>query len=474
MGRMLVQMLGMFAQFERDTIIDRVIAGMERKAAKGKWKGGRRPFGYLVDKDTHTLLIHEHEAVVIRLIFDLYTQDRLGARSIAALLNERGHRTGGGGRWSAYQVLRVLDNRIYLGELTFRGITVTDCHEPIIATQVWEQTQVILDARGESHAHRAASGSDYVLTGRLRCPQCGKAMIGTRATGRNRTYRYYTCWSRARYDTSVCNAKRLDADTVDAAVLDALAVFYRDHHDLIAEGVDAARAQHRAAHVDRRAELATIEQELTKTGAAIDRYLAAFERGTMGEELVADRLVELRTQTKQLRTRHDELTLALADEPTTPEEATLIEIANCITEIINTGSHNTRKGLVEALVASVTVTGPDRLRPVFRIPDTTNHNEAASALPADTAPKGTVRTMTNLVDLVGDVVERACQRAGSPKVGPHRLRHALAADMLRHGAGLTAIGQVLRHQDLATTALYAKVDFVALRSVAQPWLGGAA
>ena len=121
----------------------------------------------------------------------------------------------------------------------------------------------------------------------------------------------------------------------------------------------------------------------------------------MDEELVADRLVELRGQTKQLRTRRDELTLALDGEPTTPEEATLVEIANCITEIINTGSHNTRKGLVEALVASVIATGPDRLRPVFRIPDTTNHYEAASALPADTAPKGTVRTMTNLVELRG-------------------------------------------------------------------------
>ncbi|MFF8017861.1 tyrosine-type recombinase/integrase [Streptomyces sp. NPDC007929] len=74
-------------------------------------------------------------------------------------------------------------------------------------------------------------------------------------------------------------------------------------------------------------------------------------------------------------------------------------------------------------------------------------------------------------DLVGDVVERACRRAGSRTVGPHRLRHALAADMLRHGAGLTAIGQVLRHQDLATIARYAKVDFIASRAVAQPWPG---
>jgi site-specific recombinase XerD len=80
------------------------------------------------------------------------------------------------------------------------------------------------------------------------------------------------------------------------------------------------------------------------------------------------------------------------------------------------------------------------------------------------APRGPIRA-----DLVGDVVERACNRAGLPRVGPHRLRHALAAELLRQGAGLVAISQVLRHQDLATTALYAKVDLGALRRVAQPW-----
>jgi site-specific recombinase XerD len=85
------------------------------------------------------------------------------------------------------------------------------------------------------------------------------------------------------------------------------------------------------------------------------------------------------------------------------------------------------------------------------------------------APRAPIRA-----DLVGDVVERACIRAGLAPVGPHRLRHSLAAQMLRQGAGLTAIGQVLRHQDLATTALYAKVDFAALRQVARPWPGSAA
>ena len=85
-------------------------------------------------------------------------------------------------------------------------------------------------------------------------------------------------------------------------------------------------------------------------------------------------------------------------------------------------------------------------------------------VPPPRAPRGPIRA-----DLVGDVVERACQRAGLRRVGPHRLRHALAAELLRRGAGLSAISQVLRHQDLATTALYAKVDLDALRGVAQPW-----
>jgi site-specific recombinase XerD len=74
-------------------------------------------------------------------------------------------------------------------------------------------------------------------------------------------------------------------------------------------------------------------------------------------------------------------------------------------------------------------------------------------------------------DLVGDVVQRACVRAGLPQVGAHRLRHALATELLAKGAALTDISQVLRHQDLATTAIYAKVDLISLRTVAQPWPG---
>ena len=76
-------------------------------------------------------------------------------------------------------------------------------------------------------------------------------------------------------------------------------------------------------------------------------------------------------------------------------------------------------------------------------------------------------------DLVSDVVQRLCRGAGVPHVGPHRLRHALATELLARGASLVDISQVLRHRDLATTAIYAKVDLGRLRQAAQPWPGAA-
>lgn len=81
-----------------------------------------------------------------------------------------------------------------------------------------------------------------------------------------------------------------------------------------------------------------------------------------------------------------ELTLALDDEPATPEPATLAQVADRITEIITSGTHNQTKALVEALVAKVTIT-PDRLIPVFRIPQPHNPSGAATTQPAETARK---------------------------------------------------------------------------------------
>jgi len=72
---------------------------------------------------------------------------------------------------------------------------------------------------------------------------------------------------------------------------------------------------------------------------------------------------------------------------------------------------------------------------------------------------------------VGHVVATACERAGLARIGAHRLRHTLATAMLRAGASLPEVGQVLRHRSARSTAIYAKVDEIALRPLARPWPG---
>ena len=115
-----------------------------------------------------------------------------------------------------------------------------------------------------------------------------------------------------------------------------------------------------------------------------------------------------------------------------------------------------------------------------RLPLPCGVGDALAAYLSDGRPVTTIRQVFMAVkaprrpiraDLVSDVTRRACERAGLPRVGAHRLRHALATEMLRRGATLVEVSQVLRHRDLATTAIYAKVDFVTLRRVAQPWPG---
>lgn len=75
---------------------------------------------------------------------------------------------------------------------------------------------------------------------------------------------------------------------------------------------------------------------------------------------------------------------------------------------------------------------------------------------------------------VSNLVYRACDRAGVPRVSSHPLRHTAATEMLRSGSSLSEVGQVLRHRSASVTAIYAKVGHVSLGALARPWPGGAA
>lgn len=462
MGRLLLQLLGMFAEFEREVIIDRVINGMERKAAAGRWRGGQRPCGYQPHPDTHVLQVVDDEAPIIRTIFTTYTDERIGTRAIAHRLNEHGYRTVVGGPWSGHQVVRVLTNRAYLGEITFRDVTVPNAHEPIIDPDTFDLAQQILTARGDDHRRRASNASDYLFTGRLRCPDCGKAMIGTAATGRSQTYRYYTCFTRARYGKQECSTPRLPADDLDRAVLAAMREFYADRTDLIAKAVADARQFYTTSHADRMTERAMVDAELAKTNAAVDRYFTAFENGTMSEETAAPRLDKLSAKIKQLRQRRDELTEELDGEPTMPAPSELADIVAHIDQVIDRNQPAQTKTLIDALVTEVKIIGPAQVIPIFRVPQPhSTHDDADTDEAQDSDQvKHPVRTMSDLVDTLMAYSKRPDLLVDLGKAS-EQLAQALRDDIPQRQSvrSVGRVGGVERLEDrLSTADMQALVD----------------
>jgi site-specific DNA recombinase len=393
-GRMLVQLLGVFDEFERETIIDRVTKGMAAKAAKGKWPAGTRPYGYRVDRDTQKLVPPPGEAPHLREIFRLYTRGRLGTRAIAAELNQRGIPNRTGKPWSGHTIVRIIANPAYTGDIAYGDVYVQDAHEALIDRDTWQRACGIAAARAAVGTQRAISPSDYYLTGLITCA-CGHKYIGTAATGRTRTYRYYTCFSRARYGTHGCHAARLPADDTDTAVLAALCDFYTQAPGLITDAITRAQDCHHDNHAGRHAETEALTTQIKAGQNAIDRYHTAFENGTMDDTTAGPRIRELQQQITQLKARRDQIAATITAQPAPPPPGTFEHLATYLPEITTAGTPAERKAAIEALIHEIRITDQGVI-PVFRIPG------PATPIPGQPDSTGTpVRTMVRSVGRVG-------------------------------------------------------------------------
>jgi site-specific DNA recombinase len=213
----------------------------------------------------------------------------------------------------------VLRNRTYLGQVHFRGTSTEAGHPPLVEEGLFNSVQAILAERGEDVSKRASNSSDYLLTGLVVCGGCGRHFTGTRATGRNSTYRYYTCGGRQRYGIKTCAAERLPAEALDDAVVRSLLAAYEDT-DLFAKAVSEAQERALLGHRRHEGELRALDAELAKVDAGIDRYLRAFETGSMPESICGDRVKELGLRATALRARRqdfiDEMEQAELSAPT--------------------------------------------------------------------------------------------------------------------------------------------------------------
>jgi site-specific DNA recombinase len=231
-------------------------------------------------------------------VFDLYVNERLGSRVIASQLNHQnhtlGHRRGPSPRvarpWSYPAVLTVLRNRVYLGEVFFRGTWHAAPHPPLIDQATFDAVRVILDERGEDLAKRRTNPSDCLLGGLIRCESCGHHMVGAAARGNG--YRYYTCYRRQKYGTASCPTERINAAILDQEVLDALLDVHADQN-LVDQAMADFLKELESSRPQRQAELARIAAESKEIEESLDRYFNAFESRVMSEPTCGSRVEAL-------------------------------------------------------------------------------------------------------------------------------------------------------------------------------------
>ncbi len=367
-GRMVVQMLGVFAEFERALIVERILAGLERKAARGGWCGGRRPYGYDIAADRDHLERNPTEAPLVPVIFDHYVNRQLGSSATAKWLNTNGYRTKNGRLWNHGSVLTVIRNRAYIGEIYYRGSWYPAPHEPIVPRELFDRAQTILKERGEDQSQRRSNASEYLLTSRVRCGRCGQAYIGTAAHGRNGRYTYYTCFTRHRYGTEHCSNDRLPADKLEQAVTRQLWKVLNDK-TLLAAALDHAYAQLAHRDGEHEDELSSVQRKLAEGRAAMDRYFQAFEHGTMPEDTCAPRIAALGEQTKALEGRASELATLADSEPVQRiSEADLDTIRQRVRAALDDGGPMRVKAILQELTDEIRIDGRDAIEPTFLVP----------------------------------------------------------------------------------------------------------
>lgn len=357
-GRMLVQMLGSFAEFERASLLDRIGAGMERKASRGEWCGGTPPYGYQKPRGTTVLQPDPATAPVVVSLFRRYVETRAGARQLAAWLDAQGVPTRTGGHWSTTSVLAVLRNRAYVGEVSFRRVWGPGAQPPIVERELFEAAQAILDARASDPALRRSNPTDYLLsTLSFVCDRCGHPMVGASARGRGGVrYAYYTCASRATRGPAACNQPRLAKAEIEAAILAQMTEVYADT-GLVGAALDEAAAAGRAAQADAERGREGLQRHASELRRKLGRYFAAFEAGELDAVLVQARLAELHTQLAAIEARLAESPRPDAGSPAAPVEAAIVSwaVSQALGQVLREGPHARTKALLRLLIGEIRV-----------------------------------------------------------------------------------------------------------------------
>ena len=223
MGRLTLNILLSFAQFEREVIGERIRDKFAASRRKGMWMGGNVPLGYRVE--SRKLIIQEDEAATVRIIFERFLSVG-SATTLARTLNAEGVTSRGGRPIDKGYLYKLLSNRVYIGEAVHKGTSYPGEHQAIIDRDLWDKVRSIIAEDPRKRAGHCRGQTPALLRGLIFAPN-GYAMTPAHTRKKGRLYRYYVTTSVQKLGPETCSVKRLPAGEIEAAVIDQVRVLLR-------------------------------------------------------------------------------------------------------------------------------------------------------------------------------------------------------------------------------------------------------
>jgi site-specific DNA recombinase len=218
MGRLTLNILLSFAQFEREVIGERIRDKFAASRKKGMWMGGFVPLGY--DVNDRKLVVNDGEASTVRMIFERFT--KIGsATTLVNALRAEGITGKRGKLVDKGYLYKLLNNRVYVGQAVHKGISYPGEHKAIISQELWDKVHNIVCDSPRRRAARTRAQTPALLKGVIFGPT-GCAMSPTHTRKGGRLYRYYVSQSVLKRGPGACSVGRVPADEIETAVVDQL------------------------------------------------------------------------------------------------------------------------------------------------------------------------------------------------------------------------------------------------------------
>ncbi|MBP2644355.1 MAG: hypothetical protein H6Q67_2242 [Firmicutes bacterium] len=308
-GKAAIGMLAVFAQLERDQLIERVLDAKKEAAKQGRYGGGPTPYGYFYNSTTKVMEVNELEAKTVRFIYEEYLKGDIGYQEITDLLNKKKTPAPKAAEWNRVAVRYILTSPTYTGKIIHRGTLHEGKHQPLVTEEEWIQVQQILKSRNK-YLPRTNSG---MVSGIIYCGECGARMRTKNVwqnypqTNPKKVTTYYVCYSQGGSSDYMvkdpnCKCGYKQVTDIDQRVVGQL-MQYSLTPRLIKEELSNITAK--AQNQSNAKALAHAKKELVQVKKHLDKWYSAFEKGALDPDELTDRVKELREQRAYLEQQID-------------------------------------------------------------------------------------------------------------------------------------------------------------------------